>query len=196
MPTDYENAVEAFQLADATYKELEEYISSGKAVEDIAKGNYGPDMAREQWHIIWGRVRAALEDRNARMKSAKDALRAAVQLSQTQWRGPDGGPSLIAVGEFKATSVTSRSFNATSLFALLNQHGKLQEFLAVTKVDKDGHVVPAAKQEWKFEFDTVLNWLKAHNLTDVINGAYEEAEKTPQVKGLKALTFLGEKKDD
>jgi hypothetical protein len=42
----------------------------------------------------------------------------------------------------------------------------------------------------------VLNWLKANNLTDVISGACEENEKTPQVKGLKALTFLGEKKDD
>lgn len=196
MATDYENAVALFQQADQYYKEMEDYVSSGRMISDIVKGGFGPEIAQEQWHVIWGRVQSALEDRNVKLKAAKDALRAAVQLTQTQWRGPDGSATTKVAGEFRASSVTSRNFDAAALFNLTNQKGKLQELLALTKIDKDGQVVPACRQEWKFEFKTVLNWLKAQGLQDVVDGSYNEVERTPTVKGPKSLGFLGEKKDE
>lgn len=196
MTTDYEAAIAAFQQADQTYKELEEYVSSGKAISDIVKGGMGPDVAQESWHVVWKRLQDALEDRNAKVKTAKDLLRASVQLTQTQWRGPDGEATSKTVGEFKVSSVTLRSFDANSLFNLINQKGRLQELLALTKIDKDGQVVPAVRQEWKFEFETVLNWLKSLGLNDVISGAYNEVERTPSVKGPKPVSFLGENKKD
>lgn len=195
MPTDYEIAIQHYEVADQAYKAREAYLSSGQAIADIVKGGHGPDSAMEQWHIIWRQLHEALEERNARLKDAKDLLRAAVQLTHTQWRGPTGAPTTMTVGEFKVSSVTRRSFNAATLFNLVNGKGRLQELLALTKMNKDGVLGPAVKQEFKFEFDTIVNWLTANQMLDVLSGAYEEVESTPAAKGPKVLGFLGEKKD-
>ena len=63
-------------------------------------------------------------------------------------------------------------------------------------VNKEGKEVPLVKQEWDIDYDGVMNWLRASKLDDVITGAYDEKESTPQVKGPKEVAFLGDKKKD
>lgn len=201
MPTDYEVAVQEFQQADLAYKALEDDFSSGRAMLAIMKramtsGADAERVAMREWEGVWRAMQTALEERNVKLKNAKDKLRQAVQLTQTQWRGVDGTATMLDVGGFKVSSVTSRTFDAKSLFDLVERHGKTNEMMALVRFDKEGKPVPAIRAEWKIEFETVLNWLKANNMQDVIDGAYDEIEKTPMVKGLKPISFLGEKKDD
>jgi hypothetical protein len=49
--------------------------------------------------------------------------------------------------------------------------------------------------KYDIDYMGVLAWLRANELNDVVEGAYDEKESTPQVKGPKVLAFLGESKD-
>jgi hypothetical protein len=78
----------------------------------------------------------------------------------------------------------------THVFRSLKHPGAM----AVTTTDKDGQEKPILKQEWNIDYEATLQWLKGNKLDKVIESAYDEKEKTPQVKGPKAIVFLGEGK--
>ena len=194
---DYETAVDAFLAAEKTWKESEEYVSSGKFMADVlvnAGGN--PSKAMSEWTAIWNDLRLKQEDYNAKRKSAADALRQAVVLTPNQWRGPDGDPTMFSYGGFKVSSVTKRGFDAEALFTNIRKHSLLDRLLGLKMVNKEGKEVPLVKQEWDIDYDGVMNWLRANKLDDVITGSYDEKESTPQVKGPKEIYFLGDKKKD
>lgn len=194
---DYETAVDAFVVAEQVWKAAEEYVSSGRFISDVLVNSQGnPSKAVDEWRRIWDDLRLKQEDYNAKRKSAADALRQAVVLTPNQWRGPEGDPTMITYGGFKVSSVTKRGFNAESLFELSRKHGLLDRLLALKTVNKDGKEVPLVRQEWDIDYDGVLNWLRANKLDDVVTGAYDEKESTPQVKGPKEVYFLGDKKKD
>ena len=140
-------------------------------------------------------VGSTLEVRNDRLKNAADALRQSVVLTTTQWRGPDGKATMSEAGPFKVSSVTHRSFDPPSLFNLVDKHGLRERLMELTSINKDGKTYHLVEQKWDIDYPSVLQWLRANQLTDIIDGAYDEKEKTPQVKGPKPLAFLGEKKD-
>jgi hypothetical protein len=197
--TETQTAVAAFDAADKAYKTYEELITSGNVMYALMQNRIEaltPEKAAMEFRMILEKTKELLEDRNAKLKAAKDALRQEVVLSPTQWRGPDGSPTVKEQGDFSATSVTSRSFDADSLFMMLKKHeGKYEELMARTKLNEDGKRIPLIKQEWDIQYKDVLSYLKANALQDVLDGSYDEKEKTPQVKGPKELAFLGEKKD-
>jgi hypothetical protein len=194
---DYEAAVDAFLLAEKTWKDSEEYVSSGKFMADVlVNANGNPSKAMSEWTSIWNDLRTKQEDYNAKRKSAADALRQAVVLTPNQWRGPDGDPTMFSYGSFKVSSVTKRGFDSEALFTLIRKHNLLDRLLSLKMVNKEGKEVPLVKQEWDIDYDGVMNWLRASKLDDVITGAYDEKESTPQVKGPKEIAFLGDKKKD
>jgi hypothetical protein len=200
MKTDAQIAVEAFDAADQAYKQYETLLSSGNVILAMFEGqdlqHLDPAKLVLQYQMIWAKARELLEDRNAKLKSAKDALRQAVVLGPTQRRGPDGKATIIEQGDFKVSSVTSRSFNTEFLLHLLEKNGKLEEVKGRTKRLKDGDTVHILRQEWVVEYEDILSFLKANQLKEVIDGAYAEYEKTPAVTGPKELAFLGDKKTE
>lgn len=194
---DYENAVDAFLFAEKVWKDAEEYVSSGKFIYDLMVDSGGDTLkASNGWVRIWNDLRLKQEDYNAKRKSAADALRQAVVLTPNQWRGPEGDATMITYGGFKVSSVTKRSFDSETLFAAMRNHGLLDRLLSLKMVNKEGKEVPMVKQEWDIQYDGVLNWLRANKLDDVVTGAYDEKESTPQVKGPKEVYFLGDRKKD
>lgn len=184
---DYETAVELFQEADKKFKALE---------ESFLGGDWLPEELRQQFVTLREQVRSSLEDRNAKLTAAKNALRQAVVLGPTQWRGPDGKPSVVSFGPFNCSSVTGRNFDSKSLLEGAQKHGLLERLLELKSIDKDGKEYKLVQQSWDIDYDGVKNWLKAHKLDDVLEGAYDEREKTPTVKGPKPLAFLGEEKGE
>lgn len=192
---DHEIAVEAFIAAEKVWKEAEERLSSGKFIEDLVVGGPGAHPI-DTWRRIWEDLRLKLEDYNAKRKSAADALRQTVVLTPNQWRGPDGASTTLACGDFKVSSVTKRGFDAESLFNLIRKHGLLDRLLSLKMLNKDGKEEPLVKQEWDINYEGLLNWLRANKLDDVVTGAYDEKESTPQVKGPKEIYFMGDKKKD
>lgn len=194
---DYETAVDAFLAAEKVWKEAEEYVSSGKFMADVlVNANGSTPKAMAEWTSIWNDLRLKQEDHNAKRKAAADALRQAVVLTPNQWRGPDGDPTMFSYGSFKVSSVTKRGFDSEALFTLIRKHSLLDRLLALKTINKEGKEVPLVKQEWDIDYDGVMNWLRANKLDDVVTGAYDEKESTPQVKGPKEVYFLGEKKKD
>jgi hypothetical protein len=205
---DYEVAVENFEKADKEYKTLEERFSSGRIVEDLGIPVAAPrddeargimEQAVEGFKGFWNRLKELMEERNVRVKNAQDALRQAVILAPTQWRGVDGKPTKVIAGAgFDASSVTYRSFDPQSLFLLLSKkeggEELIKRLLSETRVTKDGKVVPIIEQTWEMDYPSVLSWLQRQGLSDVVNGAYDEKEGTPQVHGPKPVYFLGEEK--
>lgn len=194
---EYERAVDAFEVADAAYAKLQEYVESGEFLREIlnrSMGNY--ETAQTHWNQVWEKLKALKDERNVKLKSAKDALRQAVVLGPTQERGPEGTATIIRYGDFTVSSVTHRTFEPESLIKLCERFGVLQELMGLQYLDKDGVEKFAFKQEWKVNYERVMEWLKARDLQTVINGAYDEQEKTPSVRGPKEIAFLGEKKGD
>lgn len=192
---EYEVAVETFQAAEAAYTERQEYLESGRFMADLV-AMCGNDIERmqEQFKVLWGQLRTLLANRNTALKTAQSCLRQAVQLAPNQWRGPEGKSSGLTHGSFTVNSVTSRGFDPPSLFSLMQKRGLLERLYELEGTDKDGKRYKLVKQEWDIDFEELLKWLKANQLTEVIEGAYDEKEKTPMVKGPKELGFLGEKK--
>lgn len=188
---DHENAVDEFLQADADYKALQENMLSGDFI--IEYGSQGTkDYLVQQWKQLVVRLKVLQEDRNSKLKTAQHAMRAVVQLTETQWRGRDGKSTEMTYGPFKVTSVTHRGFDPESLFNLARNRGLLERMLELTAVDDTGKVVPLIKQEWDINYEKLMGWLKVNGMSDVIEGAYDEKEKTPQVKGPKPIAFLGD----
>jgi hypothetical protein len=190
---DYELAVDAFKAADSAYEELEKYITEGFAVRDIVTtcGN-DQDKAAREWCTLWGRLSNYLEDRNAKRKAAVNALRQAVVLTESQWKGIDGKPVSLQYDKFTVTSHTKRSFHSQDLLQGAQRHGLLESLLALKGMDKDGKSYSLVEQQWVIDFDGVKNWLIGAGLNDVLQGAYDEVDGTPAVTGPKELAFLGE----
>jgi hypothetical protein len=201
---EYERAVEEFEKANAKYVEQQEYIESGRGLMDLVgmmqQGHNDLVWLRDQWVVLWNQLRVLLENRNTALKTAQNALRQVVQLAPSQWRGPTGKPTVVTTGEFTATSVTSRWFNAEDLLRRASEMGLAERLLEVEAVNKDGVRYKIVKPTFEIDYEETKKWIKANhldernNIDDLLN-AYDEKEKTPQVKGPKALGFLGEKKE-
>ena len=192
---EYEKAVEEYDKAHAAYVERQEYIESGRCLADIfAMGGGDIEKMQAQWKILWDQLRTLLENRNTALKAAQNALRQVVQLAPFQWRGATGKPSVVTAGGFTATSVTSRWFDGEDLMRRAGEHGLAERLLEVESVNKDGQRYKIVKPVFEIDYDEVAKWIKNNQLDDLMN-AYDEKEKTPQVKGPKALAFLGEKKE-
>lgn len=191
--TDYEAAVDAFIEAEKNWKAMEELVTSGKFMEEIfanAAGN--PARAILEWQQLWNCLKTVQEEFNVKRRNAADALRQAVVLTPNQWRGPDGDATTFSYKGFKVTSITKRSFDADSLFAMMRQRGLLDRLLSLKVLNKEGIEVPVVNQQWVINYDALTNWLKANKLDDVLIGSYDEHESTPQVKGPKEVAFLGD----
>lgn len=183
-------ALEAFQSADQEYKMLETYVLTGGFLKEVV--GRPEAMAMDTYQGIIENLKKALEERNVRLKTLQDLLRQQVTLSVTKWRGPEGAPTELSAGPFKVSSVTFRNFDPKSLFNLTKKHGLLERLMDLKTLDKDGKEVKLVQQTYEIDFKNVFAWLKANKLDDVVNGAYDEKEGTPQVKGPKPLTFLGD----
>lgn len=194
---DHELAVDEFVQADTRYREIEEKLLDGTLAFEVSVAAAGrPDYFKDRWQQAIAAVQTALEDRNVKAKAAVHALRQAVQLAPSQWRGPDGKSTVLNYGPASVSSVTSRSFDCESLLVQLQKKGLLERALQLSFTTKDGKEQRAFRQEWIVEYEPMLKWLKQNNFDDVVQAAYDEKEKTPQVKGLKPLTFVGETKGD
>lgn len=193
--TDAEVAVEAFETAHSVYKLMEEEFLSGEYLRDIHADD--PSTMVENHQRYLERMKQALEERNARRKTAADTLRASVSLTNTQTRGPDGKPTVNKVGQFWVSSVTKRSFHPGDLQRMCSRYPGLWEtILNETSRDKDGKEYRIVNPTLEVDYEKVLLWLKANGYQDVINVAYDEREGTPMVKGPKSISFLGDEKKD
>lgn len=192
---DYQVAVEEFEAADRQYRELEHRLTEGDIIDEVMRYE-NPAIVKREFRAFMNLLKTCLEDRNAKLKTAGDLLRQAVALAETQWRGPEGKPSRLNSGPFEVSSVTHRGFDAKSLMEGCQRHGILERLMELTTVDKDGREVHLVEQKWDVDYAGVYEWLKTHNLQDVIDGSYDEKEKSPMVKGPKALAYLGDKKAD
>lgn len=192
---DYEKAVEEFEAADKKYREMQEYVMGGEALVSIASHSLNPDVIKREWTGLMAELQRVLEDRNIKLKNAADLLRQAVVLTTTQWRGPDGKATTLKAGPFSVSSTTGRGFDAKSLLDLAAKHGLQERLLELTSLDKDGKPYHLVEMKYEIDYQGVLAWLRANELNDIVDGAYDEKEKTPSVKGPKVLAFLGEPKD-
>ena len=185
-------ALTAFEEADEHYRTLEKALLEGEFIPDTAV--LGQTL-KEQYLGLVEELKAALEDRNVKLKNVQDLLRQKVVLAPNKWRGPDGRPSLLSAGRFHVSSVTKRGFDPKSLFDLCQKRGVYERLMDLKGTDKDGKEKKLVEQTWEIDYAGILQWLKANEMQDVIDGAYDEKESTPQVKGPKRLTFLGESKE-
>lgn len=190
----YEAAVKAFEEADGRYRVLEEAFLSGDFLEGMSAGERRTLVAtKEFFRAKLKELQDAMEERNVKRREAADLLRQAVTLSVTKWRGPEGTPTLLNAGPFKVSSVTYRGFDQKSLFDMCQKHGVLERLMELKGTDKDGKEKKLVQLSYDIDFQGVLSWLKANELNDVLDGAYDEKEGTPQVKGPKEIAFLVEK---
>lgn len=188
----YESALEDFIDVDTEYRMLEKCILEGEFIPNTAID--GP-LLRQQYTQLVQELRDALEERNVRLKNLQDALRQQVTLTDlSKQRGPDGKPTVLNAGPFKATSVTGRWLDSKSLFDGVAKHGLLERLYELKTLNKEGKEEKLVEQIWSVNYEGVMSWLKANNMSDVIDQAYDEKEKTPQVTGPKPLSFLGEEK--
>jgi hypothetical protein len=188
----YESALDDFIDADTEYRMLEKCILEGEFIPNMAIDGA---LLRQQYGQLMKDLRDALEERNARLKNLQDALRQKVTLTDlSKQRGPEGKPTVLNAGPFKATSVTGRWLDPKSLFDGVAKHGLLERLHDLKTLNKEGKEEKLVQQVWDIDYDGVMTWLKANGMIDVIDQAYDEKEKTPQVTGPKALSFLGDEK--
>lgn len=194
---EYEKAIEEFEIVDAAYSSLQSYIENGEFMREILGHSLGNvETAKDMWSQMWNKLRSLKEDRNARLKVAKDSLRQAVVLGPSFERGPDGRATVVKCGNFTVSSVTNRGFDAQTLIRLCDKYGIMEELQALTYPDKNGVDAKAFKQTYEINYEKVAEWLRAKNMTNILEVAYAEMEKTPAVKGPKEVASLGEKKGD
>lgn len=192
----YQKAIDEFKEADAKYKELEEYFNSGSFLPE--------GRLRTDFLALMESIKSAMEDRNAKLQTAQNAFRDTVKIPESQWRGPEGKPSIQKYAGLEVSSVTHRGFDPQTLFQRLREKGAsmnppqdlVGRLLSLTGYDKQSREYKLVEQEWKIDYDAVKSWLIANNLQDVFTSAYNEEEKTPRVSGAKALAYLGDKKKD
>lgn len=196
MKTEYEKAIDEFVEADKKYSELEELFMSGLILRQLVVPGKPIERLVEEFKLVVEEMKKVLEDRNSKLMTAKNALRSVVQLGTSQWRGPDGKPTTVTYGPFTVSSFTKRSIDATTLLELAKSRGFVDDLMALKGVDKDGREYKLVESRPVVDYEGVMQWLKLHGHTDVIEGAYDEREGTPTVKGPKPLAFIGEKKKD
>ncbi len=188
---EHEVAVDQFKEADTAYKALQEKILSGMWLLEAGSVG-GPEYCRSQWLVLLEQAKTLLEDRNAKLKTAQHAMRAAVVMNDTQWRGPKGEPTKLAYGPLSVSSVTHRNFDAESLLNLAREYGLYERMLELQTKGADGKTTAAVKQVWDIDYDHVKKWLEDNGLVKILDGAYDEKEKTPMVTGGKAIAFFGD----
>lgn len=195
--SEHEKAVTEFSAADEEYQGLKKYMEGGEFLKDILEGSQGNfPAAKEMWDQVWKKLDELNEDRNAKLKTAKDTLRRAVQLSPQVVRGPEGRPTVLTCGPFTVSSVTHRGLDPDRLLSLCDQEGVGQEVRDIAYSDKSGATRKAVEVECSVHYETAISWLKARGLTRIVEAAYVEYEKTPTVKGPKETAMLGEYKKD
>ncbi len=191
---DYEIAIDDFVKAEQEYKRHEEYFLSGEAAADIATSCGG---SREKFKLDFQafieNLQRLIEDVNVKATTAKNALRASVQLTPTQQRGPDGRPTTVSYGPLFVSSTTRRWLDAESLLKLASNAGILDRLLSLTNIDKSGREYHLVEQNWKIDYENVTKWLYDNGYGAIVDGSYDEREETPRVSGIRALAFLGEK---
>jgi hypothetical protein len=202
---DYELAVDAFREADDSYKQLESMFLEGSIIQACCPppeetNLYSPkQMAlyiQESYKSALTALNELRTERNMKLLNAKNAMRAAVALGESQWRGSTGSPTILNYNSFTVASVTRRKLDPDSLLTLVAQKGKLEELMKLTAVNKkDGKAYPAIRNEVTVEYEAVKEWLIDNEMIDVLEAAYDESESTPQVKGPKEVAFLGETKE-
>jgi hypothetical protein len=188
---DYEIAIDDFETADKAYREFAEKMRDGTLVAEIATTKTH-DQIKQAWQERMEHMSNLIEERNAKLEVVKLALRPAVVFNETQWRGVDGRPSVLTCGRFTATSVTHRGFDADNLFHLAEKKGLLDRVLSLQTTQADGTVRPVVMKTWDIDYASLLTWLKSNDLKDILEGAYDEKESTPQVKGPKPVAMLGD----
>jgi hypothetical protein len=196
MKPEYEKAVDDFVEADRKYAELEERFMSGLILKELIVPDVPVERIIEEFKLVLEELKRLLEDRNSKLLTAKNAMRSAVQLGSSQWRGPDGKPTTLTYGPFTVSSFTRRSIDASTLIELAKRKGFFDEMMALKGVSKDGREYHLVRNEFVVDYDGIMQWLKLHGHTDVIEGVYDEKEGTPTVKGPKPIAFFGEKKKD
>lgn len=200
---DYEQKIDDYTTAEKKYKQMEERLLSGEVAAELAAEEFSNDdggsvaastnRIKDQFQAYIRLLQAALEDSNAKLHEAKNAIRQVVQLTPMQQRGPEGKATKIAYGPFEVSSATKRWLDATSLLKLAAKHQILDRLLELTGFSKDGKEYRLVEQIWKIDYEAVSNWLKEQKFENIINGSYDEKEETPRVLGAKPLAFLGEK---
>lgn len=200
---DYELRIDEYTEALKKYKSMEEAFLNGEVAADLAAKELSEDdggsvdaaknRIKEGFQAYTVLLQAALEDSNAKLQAAKNAIRQVVQLTPMQQRGPDGKATTLAYGPFTVGSATKRWFDATTLLKLAAKHQVLDRLMELTSFDKDGKEFRLVEQIWKIDYENVSKWLKEQNLGNIIDGSYDEKEETPRVSGAKPLAFLGEK---
>lgn len=193
---EFERLADEFIEADTKYLAIEENFMNGNILRQILVPGVDPEKTVEEFKMIVEEMKNLLEDRNSKLMLAKNALRAAVQMSENQFRGPDGKASTLNYGPFSVSSVTRRNINPDALLSEAAKRGFLQELMALRGMDKTGATVPLIEPKYAVSYEGVMTWLKQRGLTDVASSIYEEKDGTPMVKGPKKLAFLGEKKEE
>lgn len=194
MKKDYEVAIDEYMEAEKNYRLLEERFLSGDAVIELLQQTSGnEEKFKEGYQALVERLQTTIEDVNVKAVNAKNAFRAAVQLSPTNQRGPDGKPTTMTYGPLHVSSATKRWLDAESLLKNAAKHGVLDRLLALTSMDKNGKQVRLVEQIWKIDYENVYKWLVEQGLQTLINSAYDEKEETPRVTGVKMVAFLGDK---
>lgn len=193
---DFDKAVDEFQAADTQLRWHIDRFLTGDYILDLAQNLVDKPafvgLLQEEHKKYVEHIEKLTEDRNAKLKTAQNALRQSVVLGPTQWRGPDGKTDSMSVGPFVCTSVTKRTFDSKSLLDGVQKHGLLERLLSLTNRDKEGNEYNIVEQVWAIDYEPVKNWLAANKLDDVLKGAYDEQESTPQVKGPKPVALLGQ----
>src|SRR5258708_1221628 len=199
---DYEIAADIYREAEKKYREMEQKFMDGSIIESILPNDYfmlGIEIfiahLIENYKSAIEYLKYLRDERNTKLTDAKNALRSAVQLNETQWRGIDGKPTILKYGDFQVASVTRRKLDPDSLLGLAKDKGILDKLLSLKGINKEGREYNLVKQEWDIDYEAVKAWLEQNNLTDILNAAYDESETTPQVKGPKLVAFLGENKE-
>lgn len=200
---DYELRIDEYTDALQKYKKMEEKFLSGEVAAELAEAELINDdggsvtastnRIRDQFQEYVRIMQSALEDANAKLNVAKNAIRQVVQLTPMQERGPEGKPTTLSYGPLNVNSVTKRWFDVTDLLKLSAKHQVMDRLLSLTGIDKDGKEYKLVEQRWDVDYENVYKWLKEQTLLGIISGAYGEKDETPQVKGAKPLAFLGEK---
>lgn len=193
---EYETAIDEFMEAEQKYSDLEKHFMSGLVLRQLYVQGGEVEELIVNFQAVLAELKTLLEDRNAKLQNAKNAIRSVVQLGPSQWRGPEGNPTTLTYGPFSVSSFTMRSLDAETLLTLAKSKGFEPELMALKGISKTGESVPLVQTKVDVDYQGVLQWLKQRGYDDVIEGAYDEKERTPMVKGPKPVAFFGEKKKD
>lgn len=195
----YEPLIDEFMELDKECQQLVEKFTSGKILFECLPPEGATDlptlMAKmvAQFNSFQEHLKQRIEQRNAKLQEASNAMRGVVMAADTVVRGPDGKSSFVKYGPFEVSSKTSRTFDPEALRAQTQARGLYSRLTELAVINKEtGKSELAFRTEWKISYEPVKNWLREQNLEDVLQAAYEEEEGTPAVTGPKPLGWIGE----